>query len=109
MSMHIYPSTTTHTYVQDRECLHIIASPQSLRVRWMREGVWILRWDASFSNEGYYTHKMLCGELADNLDQEDLEEPIAFLLLQALHEASLRLPLYENPDIIQELSWFILD
>lgn len=107
--MDISPLTTTHVYLQGKECLHVIASAENLRVRWMRDGVWVLRWDALLNDEGNYINQRLDGELALNLSTDCMDQPASALLLQSMHLATSKLPLYPNPDIVRELEWFVLD
>lgn len=109
MSMQISPQTTTHVYLQGKECLHVLATADQLRVRWMRNGVWVLRWDALINDEGLYVDQRLDGELVGTLDEGLMDYPHSSILFQCMKQASDRLPLYPNPDIVRELTWFVLD
>ena len=107
--MEISPQTTTHVYLQEKECLHVLATADQLRVRWMRNGIWVLRWNARINDEGIYIDEYLDGEIVGSLDDGLTDYPHADILFQCMKEASTRLPLYPNPDIIRELEWFIMD
>ena len=107
--MEISPQTTTHVYLKERECLHVIATSTQLRVRWMRDGVWFLRWDALIGEGGVYTDTRLDGKLVESASMDAMEHERCDVLLQCMQDASERLPLYPNPDIVQELQWFALD
>ena len=109
MSMEVSPQTTTHVYLQGKECLHVLASADELRVRWMRDGEWVLRWDALINDDGDYVNQRLDGQLAGALDLELMDPAASALLFQSMKMAATRLPLYPNPDIIRELTWFVLD
>ena len=107
--MNISPQTTTHVYLQGKECLHILAEADALRVRWMRDGVWVLRWNAIINDEGEYIDQRIDGELVECLNGGKVEDAYSAFFLQSMHEASTRLPLYPNPDIVRELEWFAMD
>lgn len=107
--MEISPQTTTHVYLQGKECLHVLATADQLRVRWMRDGVWVLRWNARINDEGLYIDEYLDGEIVGTIDDGLTDYPHADILFQCMKEASTRLPLYPNPNIIRELEWFVLD
>lgn len=107
--MEISPQTTTHVYLQDKECLHVLATADQLRVRWMRNGIWLLRWDALINDEGNYVDTRLDGEIAQSFNDGLMEYPHSVLLFQCMKDAAQRLPLYPNPDIVRELTWFVMD
>ncbi len=107
--MDISPQTTTHIYLQEKECLHILVTADQIRVRWMREGLWILRWNARINDEGAYINERLDGDMVEEIDDNFMECPHSDILLQRMREAATRLPRYTNPDIISELKWFVLD
>lgn len=107
--MDISPHTTTHVYLQGKECLHILATVDQLRVRWMRNGVWVLRWNALINDEGDYVDERLDGELVGAIGDDFTEYPHSTILFQYMKDASERLPLYPNPDIVHELKWFVMD
>lgn len=109
MSMEVSPQTTTHVYLQGKECLHVLASADELRVRWMRDGEWMLRWDALINDEGDYINQRLDGQLVGALDLQLADLSASGLLFQSMKSAAARLPLYPNPDIVRELAWFVLD
>lgn len=107
--MDISPQTTTHVYLQGKECLHVLATADQLRVRWMRNGVWVLRWNALINDEGNYVDERLDGEIVGAIVDGSTEYPHSAILFQCMKEASERLPLYPNPDIVLELKWFVMD
>lgn len=109
MSMEITLQTTIQVYLQGKECLHVLSKPEQLRVRWMRNGVWMLRWDAGIDATGAYIDTFLDGEIARTLNNGLMDQPHSDMLFQAMKDASTRLPLYPNPDIVRELEWFVLD
>lgn len=107
--MNITPQTATRVYLRDKECLHILATVDQLRVRWMRDGAWMLRWNAFINGDGMYINTRLDGTVVDALQHESFGHTQSDLLLNCMRDAAARLPLYANPDIVRELAWFVLD
>ena len=92
--------TITHIYADAVEILHVMTSMPKLRVRWLENNTWILRWDAILDDHGQYQSLLLDGLLKDC-------HPDA--LLAAMAAAAQRLPNQPVSDLAHELSMFTVD
>ena len=86
--MHANSDTITNTYAAEGEILHVMAQIPHLRVRWLKNNEWLLRWDAVMDDQGQYRAILLDGALGE-CDTD--------ALLTAMASATKRMP--RLPDV----------
>ena len=92
--------TITNTYTAEGEILHVMTQIPHLRVRWLKQQEWILRWDAVMDDQGHYRAILLDGKLCE-CDTD--------ALLAAMASATKRMHRIPDADLRNELKDFTLE